>query len=36
LLEFLQEAEDVGDGKLALSPVNQLNGLPALQIDAGN
>ncbi len=36
LLEFPQKAEDVGDGKFALPPVNQLNRLPALQIDAGN
>src|ERR1700731_5503372 len=35
-LEFLQEAEDVGDGKFALPPVNQLNRLSVLQIDAGN
>jgi len=35
-LEFSQKAEDVGDRKLALPPVNQLNRLPVLQIDAGN
>src|ERR1700730_11026341 len=34
--EFLQEAEDVGDSKLELPPVNQLNRLSVLQIDAGN
>src|SRR5258708_21868934 len=30
LLEFLEQAEDVGDGKLALPSVNQLNRLPVL------
>src|ERR1700674_1645502 len=35
-LEFLQQTEDVGDGKLSLPSMNQLNRLPVLQIDAGN
>src|SRR5260370_12435410 len=30
LREFLEQAEDVGDGKLALPSVNQLNRLPVL------
>src|SRR6266852_4177387 len=35
-LEFLQKAEDVGHGKLTFPPVNQLNRLPALKIDAAS
>src|ERR1700730_3835375 len=34
--EFPEKPEDVGDSKLAPPPVNQLNRLPVLQIDAGN
>src|SRR5207248_10527520 len=36
LLEFLQQAKNVGDSKFAPSTVHQLNGLPVLQINAGN
>src|ERR1700676_3458673 len=35
-LDFLEQAEDVGDGELALAAMNQLDRLTALQIDAGN
>src|SRR6266581_7338492 len=34
--EFAQETENVRDGPLALLPVNQLNRLSALQVNAGN
>src|SRR6266705_1966701 len=34
--EFPKQAEDVGNCQFALPPVNQLNRLAALQIDAGN
>src|SRR4029077_3405085 len=36
ILEFLQEAENIGDREFALPPVHQLNGLSALKINAGN
>ena len=35
-MEFFEEAEDVGDGQFAAAAVDELNGLAALQIDAGN
>ena len=35
-LEFLEQAKHVGDGEFAAPPVNELYGLTALQIDAGD
>jgi len=34
-LESMQEAKNVGDGNFAFSTLDQLDGLPALQVDAG-
>jgi hypothetical protein len=34
--EFFEEAEDVGDGEFAFAAVDELDGLSALEIDAGN
>src|SRR6267378_4132426 len=34
--EFFQQAKNIRDGKFALFSVDQLDGLPALQIDARN
>src|ERR1700743_1906480 len=34
--EFLEQAEDIGDGQFAASSVNELDCLSVLQVDAGN
>ena len=34
--EFFQQAKDIGDSQFAFAAVDQLDGLAALQIDAGN